>query len=60
MGETLVNEHDYIQKLIKTLNFPNYDEKAMVGKYRCKIKEAQTKNVSNWTEHFDQFKKNTF
>ena len=55
----LIELNDYyknIQQFIETLNLPNYNEESMVAKYRCKVKEDETRNVSNWNKHFDKLK----
>ena len=28
----------------------------MITKYRCKVKEDETRNVNKWNEHFDKLK----
>ena len=41
---------------MKTLNLSNNDEESIIAKYRCKVKEDETRNVNNWNEHFDKLK----
>ena len=55
----LIKLNDYdknIQHYIKTLNLSNYDEESMIAKYRCKVKENETRNVNKWNENFDKLK----
>ena len=37
-------------------NRANYDEESIIVKYRCKVKEDETRNVINWNEHFGKLK----
>ena len=41
---------------MKTLNLSDNDEESIIAKYRCKVKEDETRNVNNWNEHFSKLK----
>ena len=41
---------------MKTLISSNNNKESMIAKYRSKTKEDETRNVNNWTNHFDKLK----
>ena len=41
-------------EFVKNLNLPKNNEESMIGKYRRKVKEDETRNLNNWNEYFQK------
>ena len=41
---------------INTFNLPKFHEESKIERYKCKVKENETRNVNNWNEDFDKLK----
>ena len=41
---------------MKTLSPSNNNKESMIAKYRTKTKEDETRNVNNWSNHFNKLK----
>ena len=54
---TELNDHDKnTQQFVETVSLRNNDKESIIAKYRSKVKEDETRNVSNWSKHFDKLK----
>ena len=54
---TELHDHDKnTQQFVETVSLRNNDKESIIAKYRSKVKEDETRNVSNWSKHFDKLK----